>query len=296
MDRRRFGNVFLIEGKNNGRFPFANTLLIDDGVRVLIDPAAGRSKMKAVLAEGVVDIIINSHYHEDHITYNYMFPDADIFFHEADRKGFGSFEGLFEMGVGKFLSPELKKIYIEMYSERFHFLGWEADRFLRGGEELVFGGTRVQVVHLPGHTPGHCGFFFPDIELMFSSDVDLTPFGPWYGDSSGDIDETIESTRKVGRIEAKWYVTSHDGPVYEDVGELVEKYIKVVEDREEVVYENIREPATLEDLARRWIVYRKPRSPEEMYLVGEKAMIAKHLERLIRRGLAVKEGEKYTAL
>jgi len=298
MQQRRFGNVVLIEGKGRGRYPFANTLLIDDSVRALLDPAAGRKLLEAVRDDGDVDIILNTHYHEDHVTYNYLFPEAQVYFHEADRRGFESLEGQFEMGIGQFLDDKLKEEYSALYVERFHFLGWEPARLLKDGDEIEFGETLARVVHLPGHTPGHFGLFFPDQRLLFCSDVDLTPFGPWYGDKAGSLDKTIESIEKVKNFDADWFIPSHEGPLYgmDEIDQRADMYLKAVFDREERIYEQMSEPVTLDELAGRWPIYGKPMSPEHMFIVAEKAMIEKHLDRFIRQGRAIREGERYVAV
>ena len=38
MGQVRFGNVIVVPGHNGGRFPFCNSLLIDDSTRVIVDP------------------------------------------------------------------------------------------------------------------------------------------------------------------------------------------------------------------------------------------------------------------
>ena len=44
------------------------------------------------------------------------------------------------------------------------------DRFIAGGDELPFWGG-LRVVHLPGHTAGHCCFFSERHQLLFSGDL-----------------------------------------------------------------------------------------------------------------------------
>jgi len=44
------------------------------------------------------------------------------------------------------------------------------DRFLADGDELPFWGG-LRVVHLPGHTAGHCGFYSARHDLLFSGDL-----------------------------------------------------------------------------------------------------------------------------
>ena len=292
MANRRFGNITLVEGKNNGRYPFCHTLLIEDSVRVLVDPACGQKKMATVRERTKVDVIINTHYHEDHVAYNYLFPEAEVWAHSADRVGLSSVEGYFRMGIE--MPPGMREQWNRILADRFHYLGWTPSRFIEDGEELLLGGTRVRVVHAPGHTPGQVCLHFPDQELLYLADLDMSRFGPWYGDKTSDIDALMQSIKKVREIDARWYVPSHEGPVFEDIGDLADAYIRVVEKREQRVLENLAEPASLEELASRWIIYKKPRAPEEFFMPSERAMLGKHLERLVGRGMVVLEGEKYS--
>jgi glyoxylase-like metal-dependent hydrolase (beta-lactamase superfamily II) len=59
--------------------------------------------------------------------------------------------------------------------ERFGYkmLGYrpsKIDRFIGEGDELPFWGG-LRVVHLPGHTEGHCGFYSAKHDVLFSGDL-----------------------------------------------------------------------------------------------------------------------------
>lgn len=47
----------------------------------------------------------------------------------------------------------------------------QPDRWLEEGEVLSLGGLRLEVLHCPGHTPGHIVFFDRNNRLLFSGDV-----------------------------------------------------------------------------------------------------------------------------
>jgi choline kinase len=53
------------------------------------------------------------------------------------------------------------------------------------------------------------------------------------------------------------------------------------------------EPRTLEDIVGAWITYGRPREPKAFFEFGERALMKKHLERLINQGLVVVNGGKY---
>ena len=53
------------------------------------------------------------------------------------------------------------------HQEECHFQPRKVDLFLNGGMALDFGKTRVEVIHAPGHTRGHCALFFPRKKFCF---------------------------------------------------------------------------------------------------------------------------------
>lgn len=260
-----------------------------------MDPAAGRSELAAIRESAAVGVIVNTHYHEDHLTYNYMFPDAEIWIHEDDAPGIESIDSFFDMSIGAFMDAAIREAFVSFYQSRFHFEGWNADRLLEGGDLLFFGDTAAEVVHLPGHTPGHIGLHFPDERLLFCSDVDMTSFGPYYGDRVSSIDDTIESINKVKEFDADFFITSHLGPVRDrqEIERDAAKYLETIQRRDELVLENLSGAPTLDELARMWLIYRKPKQFDDMFLVGEKAMLRKQLDRLIKNGHVSEEDGRY---
>jgi glyoxylase-like metal-dependent hydrolase (beta-lactamase superfamily II) len=79
-----------------------------------------------------------------------------------------------------------RKAMIEVYG----FRESPVHREMRDGEVLEAGGTRMRFVHLPGHTPGHSGIWFEEEDLLFVADIDLTSFGPFYGEPLADARST----------------------------------------------------------------------------------------------------------
>jgi hydroxyacylglutathione hydrolase len=48
---------------------------------------------------------------------------------------------------------------------------YEADHVLQGGEKLELAGFEIDVLHTPGHSPGHLTFSIPAEHVIFSGDV-----------------------------------------------------------------------------------------------------------------------------
>ena len=49
--------------------------------------------------------------------------------------------------------------------------GMTAHHLLTDGETIQAGGLRIEVLHVPGHTPGHVAFHLPDEQMLFCGDV-----------------------------------------------------------------------------------------------------------------------------
>ena len=72
-------NLFLIEGKNKGRFPYSHSILIADNKVVLIDTGCGIDTLRQLKREYEPDYIINSHTHPDHSAGNWIFGEKPIY-------------------------------------------------------------------------------------------------------------------------------------------------------------------------------------------------------------------------
>ena len=51
------------------------------------------------------------------------------------------------------------------------FESWDAEHTLEGGEKLELAGFEIDVVHTPGHSPGHVTYSIADEAAVFSGDV-----------------------------------------------------------------------------------------------------------------------------
>ena len=85
------------------------------------------------------------------------------------------------------------------------------DVHLRDGDVLPFWGG-LRVVHLPGHTLGHCGFYSEKHDLLFSGDLWVrflmrTQTSPAI--FSDDVTLVPASMRKARAIGAHWIVPGH---------------------------------------------------------------------------------------
>jgi len=289
------GKVRFIRG---GKYPQSNSVLIDDSLRAIIDPACNQEKLLAIHKERPIEVVINSHGHEDHILYNSLFPDAQLWVHKLDADVFKDMDQF----LNQFYPPDQmdeKTIaaWTQLLTEVVKFQPKEPDRLLEDQEILDFGQTRVQVLHTPGHSAGHLSFHFLDERVIFLADLDLVKFGPYYGDKASSIDDTIKSLQRLAKIDADVYLVSHGkAGILDGDPAHIQRYIEVIYQREEKLLTFLASgPKTLQEITAHGIIYGGHRLASGAWdlSMSEKSMMQKHLARLERIGSVVKENGTY---
>ena len=289
----QLGKVRFIRGENEGKYPFNHSLYLEGkNARVIIDPSCGLQKLSDLKQKDGVDQVWLSHWHEDHIRYVNLFTDCTLWISErdfpplTDINVFLDWYGLKE-GV-------LRELWEKEMLEKNNYRPKKEARFIKDDEIIDLGSLAVQVIATPGHTPGHLSFFFPDEEILFLGDYDLTSFGPWYGDLYSSIDQTIKSIHKLKAIPARRWIASHNTGLFEkNPGKLWDDYENVIYQREEKILNFLDEPKTLEEILSAWLIYGKPREPKEFFEFNERALLSKHIEYLERQGKIVLDKNQY---
>jgi glyoxylase-like metal-dependent hydrolase (beta-lactamase superfamily II) len=291
MKERRFGPILFLPGENGGRYPFCHSIYIESG-GVLIDPASDRDRLARLSQCGSVREVWLSHWHEDHFRHLDLFDGLPLRISQTDAPPLSDLD-LFLDWYG-LDDPDFRDFWRKTLLQEFHFRPRKPTSFLRGGDDIHLGEVTVEVIHTPGHTSGHLAFFFKEERVLFMGDYDLTRFGPWYGDSSSSIEETLSSIERLKEVPAKVWVTSHETGVFEaDPGILWDQYVQVIEEREEKLLTFLKKPRTLEEVVEAWIVYRRPREPKAFFAFGEKAIMTKHLGRLLEEGVLARDGSRF---
>jgi len=283
-------SLYLIPGKNKGRFPYCHSFYIKDEINVLIDSAAGKDELLPLV--GRVDVLVNTHYHTDHTRGNSLFPETRFLCHASDRPPLESRERfLHYTGFRRFTPQELEMVYgIANYRES-KVAGTFSD-----GEILDFGRTRLRVIHTPGHSPGHCCLYEEKEGLLIGADIDLTSFGPWYAHDLSDLGDFEFSMQKILTIGAARFLSSHEEAyITDDVSGRIADYAAVFASRDRLIINALQEPQTLEELTGKRLIY--PRHPEPVHLFRffERNMLEKHLRRLVLAGKVSQEGDIYKA-
>ncbi|UCH22190.1 MAG: MBL fold metallo-hydrolase [Deltaproteobacteria bacterium] len=291
MEERCFGPVRFLPGLNSGKYPNCHSLYIE-GAGVLIDPASDRDRLIRLQKESGVTAVWLSHWHEDHITHLDLFEDLPLWISQKDAPMISNIE-LFLDGYG-FENEDHRNFWRQLMVEQFHYRPRKPHGFLQDGQQIRLGTVTVEVIHAPGHTPGHLAFFFLEPKVLFLADYDLSWFGPWYGDRESSIEETIRSVERLKKIPAKIWLTGHETGIFEsNPGKLWDQYLGVIEHRTQKLLQHLEKPRTMEGIIDAWIVYGRKREPEAFFAFAEKALMKKHLEILMEKSLVSKDGDRY---
>ena len=272
----------VVSGQDGGRYPHGNAMLVRGTTEtILIDPTLSIAEAAEVPA---ADRILISHCHEDHLAGVSRYPNTPVHVHADDLLGLRSIDGLMQI-YG--MAPDIEARWRGEVVARFHYAPRPDASSFRDGDTFDAGGATLRVVHLPGHTRGHSGFLIEPDGVMFLADIDLTGFGPYYGDAWSSIDDFERSIDRCREIDARWFVTFHHKGVIEERSallKLLDDYEAVIERRSDAMLAYLTEPRTLDDMMRHRFVYR-PHVRLTFVDAVEHRSAELHLQRFLSRGL-----------
>lgn len=282
-------HLFFVTAPDGARFPYAHSLFVDDEVKALLDTSCGRENLQ-LMQDKHIDMVINTHFHEDHILNNTLFPEAAILAHGLDAPAIRSLDVFCgDYGFSQFGCRDLGINFVESIDLQPS----PVHREIRDGEILDFGRTSLQVIHTPGHTPGHCSFYHESSGVLFSADIDLSRFGPWYGHLCSDPGDFITSIEKCLEIEPAIIVSSHKGIITENIPTRLKEYRDIILKKEALILEHLKVPTTLEDLTARQIFYGAGTKMDELMMFFERMAVYVHLRRLLSLGQIQVSEEHY---
>jgi len=275
--------VRVLIGRNNGKYPHGNSVWVQGRrASALLDPALAVRERAADLV-GRIDMVLLSHVHEDHLAGASLFADRPIHAHSCDALGLRSLEGLIEI-YGHGPHDEVTR---ELVMEQFHYQARPDVAEFADGEIFDLGGATIRAIHAPGHTRGHTCFLIEPEGVLFLADIDLTNFGPYYGDAWSDLEDFVRTFEFVKKIPAKTWVTFHHAGVIEDRQRfegLLDRYKAKIDEREGAILAFLAAGArTVEEMVEHRFLF--PKHVNLWYVEqAERRTILQHLARLEREG------------
>lgn len=174
---------------------------------LLIDTGLGICNISEVISQLTDKPItaIATHIHWDHIGGHKYYPD--FYAHEAELDWLnGGFPQPLETIRGYVTDRcELPK---DFHIDEYVFFQGKPTKVLYGGEHIDLGGRMVDVIHTPGHAPGHMCFWETERGYLFTGDLAykgmLTAWFP-----STDPDTYLKSIETVAALPAEKVFPAH---------------------------------------------------------------------------------------
>lgn len=176
------------------------TLMIDPGHRVLYDHVA--MGLAADKVKEVPDLVVITHCHPDHM-------EAAA---ELQKKG--SLLAMHPAEV-QYMESEGRQLAAALGLD---FPQITVDMFLQEGE-LNAGDHRLQVIHTPGHSPGHICLVLPRWRALVSGDLVFVQGVGRVDFPGGDGEALKASIRKVARLDVELLLPGH-GPLLQGADNL----------------------------------------------------------------------------
>ena len=122
----------------------------------------------------------------------------------------------------------------------------EPDTLLEGAERLPIDETELEVVWTPGHSPGHCCFYWPARRVLFSGDHLLPKISPNIGlhpQSGADpLDDYLASLARIRGLEIDQVLPAHGDP-FGDHRERIEVIMRHHDERKAALVNLARDGA-----------------------------------------------------
>ncbi len=293
MLSRLTDTVSFVYGENKGRFPSSHGLLLTGRQTALIDAGVGQDRIRALDEERRIDVLIITHSHPDHIRYWHVLKDRTILMPAETPDSITDLRDLGARFTGK---PEDAAVWADLVGNTFGVrpMRLPDERFEDGGI-IDLGGVELEAIAARGHTDDHYCFFDRISGTLFSTDIDFSSFGPWYGNPESDI---ITFRRSVERIMKRSYervCTSHKPPIEGDATAEFEAFLAAFDRQKETVLNLCRQGVGLNRMLEISPFFRNGLPDKVVQGVFERAMIVKNMDLLVNEG-AITESEYSGAL
>ncbi|MFW9990844.1 MAG: MBL fold metallo-hydrolase [Candidatus Odinarchaeota archaeon] len=294
-----------------GYFLSSNSLLFIDRTKLLVDTGIlfGSDQLRAVNDFFKPDLVLLSHYHLDHVFGSHIFKESQKLIHRSEIAALSSLEDFFEFCYG---SKAVTETEIDMWNQHFSsFLelesisGWDdlgLDNLKPVDNEykLDIGDMIIEIIHLPGHSPGHCGLYEQNSQILFIGDIS-GKFGPWYGWENADLPQFRETVVKlrdfIENNAISLVVPSHSRPVEkQEYLKRLDVFNSVFDERKKQIMEFISKQesgTTITEITAQSFIYQgRGKEPDFVNEIFEKHHVEKHVEELASEGLVKYEEDK----
>lgn len=285
-----FDNIFYVKGESNASYPFSNSLLIGD---YLIDTGISSGYLKKLIKQYPINQVLLSHWHEDHISGNHLLHDSKFMCHEEDRLPIENIEKM--LTYYNVENTVAGKEFLALFG-LYDMENTQISKFFNDNDIIYTENSlKLKILHIPGHTAGHCGFYEMNSKIAFLGDMDLTRF-PYYATIDANLIDFENSIERLKTLDIEIAVVGHRDPVVgnTNIKNELDNFKSVIQKRDGRILSNLseRKPVQPTDLKGKNLIYRRY-NHENYEVISEIMMIEKHFEKFLKENLITIKDDGY---
>jgi hydroxyacylglutathione hydrolase len=263
--KRIVEGIEYVEPESMKNFSACAGMILTGAAKILVDTNMGMGETDELILSERPDYAIISHYHLDHMTWGQnvnRHSKAELLVPAEEVAYIESLDRFVEMTAAPLgLSNEWETFSREVSG----FSGLENYSAYDGSLSFDLGKFSLKTVKTPGHSPGHSSFYIPEQRILFTGDMGVDRFGPWYGWNDCDLALFVQSVLALREMEVDLLLTSHGGIVGEKINEIWNKVLRQILENEKKVIVLLERGLGREDAALEGLVYKGVKNvPEPM--------------------------------
>ena len=183
-------------------------LLLGTERAVLVDTGLGVESIKRVVdsISFLPVLVLTTHVHWDHIGGHKYFRDFAV--HEKEMTWISEKFPIPLCMVKENLSRKPCDFPRDFNIENYKVFQGVPSFTMRDGDTIELGNRRLQVLHTPGHSPGHCCFYEKERGYLYSGDLIYSGCLDAFYPSTDPID-FMHSVEKIRKLEIQKLCPSH---------------------------------------------------------------------------------------
>ena len=183
-------------------------LLLGTERAVLIDTGLGVANIKSIVDSitALPILVITTHVHWDHIGGHKYFRDFAV--HEKEVAWISEKFPISLQMVEKNLTQRPCDFPSDFNFENYNIFQGAPSFIMRDGDIIELGNRSLQVLHTPGHSPGHCCFYEKERGYLYSGDLIYSGCLDAFYPSTNPID-FMHSVDKIRKLNIQKICPSH---------------------------------------------------------------------------------------
>lgn len=183
-------------------------LLLGTEKAILIDTGLGVANIKDIVQSltALPVMVVTTHIHWDHIGGHKYFNNIAV--HELEKKWLSKDFPIPLQVVKRNLTCEPCDFPKDFVLDEYQIFNGNANIILHDKDCLDLGNRKIQVIHTPGHSPGHCCFYEIERKYLYAGDLIYSGCLDAFYPTTNPL-QFYESIKKIQELEITKVLPGH---------------------------------------------------------------------------------------